>query len=381
MKRRLWILLMCVFILGGCARQERVTGYGDTRVHLAPIVGYTESESDEIKKELAERIVYKQPSGEVGTLELWLDQIGEGELLGTLIFRKDFWEKGYEFVGIDTERHIEPVEHDGKNWLSVTVRALFKQGENTFTYNDSTLDLMIPVTRDESDKVVLGEYYANTYYASSANPQEDLRELGYNRKTINLLTADVTHDGTEDYIRTVIWTAPGLEAKTPQEMLVSDGIGYVEVFDGRHDYNPENTTATPIWEQEFAAARPGNVQVSLVHRDGKDYLLLSDIEALQGTFSFRYEVLSLDNLGREYIEEKESLYFDNHAQEDQRLTAEQKQQIEAFRAQISTWFEDAALVVATDVGNMEQVVSTPQVPYRPEDYYDIVWAEYLGGAE
>ena len=377
MRRGFIFLVICIMLLTGCAKEEPVTGYGDPNVNWAPIWGYTEAESDAIKKELAERIVYKQPSGDVGTLELWLDQIGEGEYLGTLIISKDFWEKGYEFVGIDTQRYIEPLEHDGRNWLSVTVRALFKQGENTFTYNDSALELMIPVTRDEKGKVALGEYYARTYYASSANPQEKLRELGYNRRTVNLQTADVTHDGTQDYIRTVIWTAPGLDVKTPGEMLMSDGIGYVEVFDGRHDYDPENTSATPIWEQEFAAALPGNVQVSLVHRDGKDYLLISDTEALQGTFSFWYEVLSLDNLGREYIVEQERLYFDNHAQENQELTTEQKKQLEAFKEHISAWFEDAALVVATDSGLKEQLVSTPELIYRPEDYYDFIWKAYL----
>ena len=380
MKRGFIFLAISILLLTGCAKDEPVTGYGDPNVNWAPIWGYTEAESDAIKKELADRIVYKQP-GDIGSLELWLDQIGEGELLGTLIFSKDFWEKGYEFVGVDTERHIEPLEHDGRNWLGVTVRALFKQGENTFTYNDSALELMIPVTRDEKGDVILGEFYAKTYYASSANPQEKLRELGYNRKTINLQTADVTHDGTEDYIRTVIWTPSGSEVKTTQEMLNNAGIGYVEVFDGRHDYDPENTSATPIWEQEFASARPGNVQVSLVHRDGKDYLLLSDIEALQGTFYFWYEVLSLDNLGREYIVEEEGLHFDNHSQENQSLTTEQKQQLEAFKEHISAWFEDAALVVTMDISNKEQIVSTPQMTYRPEDYYDIIWSKYLGGAQ
>lgn len=380
MKRGFIFLAISILLLTGCAKDEPVTGYGDPNVNWAPIWGYTEAESDAIKKELADRIVYKQP-GDIGSLELWLDQIGEGELLGTLIFSKDFWEKGYEFVGIDTERHIEPLEHDGRNWLGVTVRALFKQGENTFTYNDSALELMIPVTRDEKGDVILGEFYAKTYYASSANPQEKLRELGYNRKTINLQTADVTQDGTEDYIRTVIWTPSGSEAKTPQEMLNNAGVGYVEVFDGRKDYDPENTVATPIWEQEFASARPGNVQVSLVHRDGKDYLLLGDIEALQGTFSFTYEVLSLDNRGREYIVEQEGLYFDNHSQENQSLTTEQKQQLEAFRTHISAWFEEAVLVVVADVDDRAQVVSTPQTTYRPEDYYDIIWSKYLGGAQ
>ena len=98
---------------------------------------------------------------------------------------------------------------------------------------------------------------------------------------------------------------------------------------------------------------------------------------MQGTFSFRYEVLSLDNLGREYIVEEEGLHFDNHTRENQGLATEQKQRLEAFKEHISAWFEDAALVVATDISNREQIVSTPQMTYRPEDYYDFIWSKYL----
>lgn len=377
MKKWMLFVALCILFLAGCGEEERVTGYGDTSVHWAPILGYTEEQSDAIKKELTERIVYNPPSGDVGTLELWLDEVREGQFLGILIFNKEFWEKGYEFVGIDTERHIEALERDGRRWLSVTVRALFKQDENTFTYNDSALELMIPVAVADNGKIELGEFYANTYYASSANPQEDLKELGYSRKVINLQMADVTHDGTPDYIMTTIWAHPEALAETPNEMLTNAGVGYVEVYDGRKDYNPENTSAEPIWEEEFAAARPGNTQVSIVHRDGKDYLLISDIEALQGTFYFQYEVLSLDNLGREYVEEKENIGFDNYEQEDQRLSKEQKQEVQAFKEHISAWFEGASLVVATDVSNLEQFVSTPERTYRPEEYYDTIWTNYL----
>ena len=377
MKRLLAVLLISIFILTGCGGEERVTGYGDPQVRLAPIPGYTEEQSDSIKKELTERIVYNPPRGDIGTLELWLDNIGEGEFLGTLIFNKEFWEEEYEFAGIDTERYIESLERDGRQWLNATIRALFKQGENTFTYNDSALELMIPVTVTDNVKIELGEFYANTYYASGANPQEDLQELGYNRKVINLQMADVTHDGTQDYIMTTIWVHPESLAETPNEMLTNAGVGFVEVYDGRKDYNPENTTAEPIWEEEFAAARPGNTQVSIVHRDDKDYLLISDIEALQGTHYFQYEVLSLDNLGREYIEEKEAIGFDNHEQEDQSLNDAQKQQVQAFKERISAWFEGASLVVATDVGNTEQFVSTPEQAYHPEEYYNTVWLRYL----
>ena len=65
------------------------------------------------------------------------------------------------------------------------------------------------------------------------------------------------------------------------------------------------------------------------------------------------------------------------AQENQELTTEQKKQLEAFKEHISAWFEDAALVVAADSGLKEQLVSTPELIYRPEDYYDFIWKAYL----
>lgn len=68
MKKWMLFVALCILFLAGCGEEERVTGYGDTSVHWAPIPGYTEEQSDAIKKELTERIVYNPPSGDASPL-------------------------------------------------------------------------------------------------------------------------------------------------------------------------------------------------------------------------------------------------------------------------------------------------------------------------
>lgn len=378
MRRAIIFWVVSIMLLTGCAKEERATGYGDPQVHWEPIASYTEEQSDSIKQELTERIVYNPPSGDVGTVELWLDEVKEGQYLGTLVFDKDFWEKGYEFVGIDTERHIEALEMDGNRWLNVTVRALFKQGENTFTYNDSAIELMIPVTAEESGKVSLGEFYTNLYPASSE--QDYYVENNWTKKILNLRMADVTHDGKDDYIVTMIMLPKGADVNSENidELLYGAGEGYVQVYDGNIEFDPASSaTVKPIWEEDFAAATPGHVQISLVQRNGLDYLLISHINAQQGSYRFQYQVQALDNKGREYIIEKEDVGFDNidyKTYEQKPISEEQKQQIEVFKEHISGWFEGATLLAGIDDVNL---VTTPKQMYVPEDIYDTIWPKYL----
>ena len=378
MKRLLIVLVIGIFLLAGCGEEKRVTGYGDTSVDWAPITGYTEKQSDAIKKELTERIVYHPPSGDVGTLELWLDKVGEGQYLDTLGFSKEFMEKGYEFVGLDTERHIQAMEMDGNRWLSVTVRALFKQGENTFTYNDSALELMIPVTMEDNGKITLGELYTRRLPASS--DLDYYAENNWSRKILNLQMADVTHDGVEDYIVTMIMLPPTADVNSTDinELLYSAGEGYVQVYDGSTEFDPAKSSAVkPIWEEDFAAAVPGHVQISLVQRNGLDYLLISYIEAQQGTYTFQYQVQSLDSEGHEYIIDRENLTFNNNdyaTYEQKPLSDKQKQQIAEFKDNIYAWFEGATLLVGIEDVNL---VATPERVYTPEEFYDTVWPKYL----
>lgn len=377
--KKFWVaILIGMMFLTGCGESERVTGIGDPKVKIAPIPGYTEVQSEAIRQELSERILYQYTAGE-SILEAWQDEQKAGNYLGNISFAGEFLEKNYEFAGLESGTYIEPLERDGQQWLHVTVKALFKQASNVFTYNDSLIHLMIPISVDADGKVILGKFYADTYTVSEANPQEHFAELGWNKKIIHLQTADVTHDGVQDFIQTVIWVAPDVTEEDPNKMLRSAGVGYVEVYDGS-TASGSGDLGVKIWEQEFADARPGNIQVSLVHRGGLDYLLLSNIDSQFGTYYFQYRVQSLDRAGREYIIDDREIFFDNidlNTHEQKPLSEEQKEEIRAFQEQISSWFEGAELLVAADSSLDAHLVSVPDRQYTPQQYYDRILPLYL----
>ena len=201
-------------------------------------------------------------------------------------------------------------------------------------------------------------------------------ENNWNKKVLNMQLADVTHDGVDDYVVTLIYVDPSVTSDNPTQMLDNAGVGYVQVYNGS-DTKGLDELGTLLWEKEFASAHPGNAQVNLVHRDGLDYLMPTNIYSMMGIYAFSYEVLYLDSEGTIYeVEEKSLVYDTNKGIEQVPLSAEQKQEIAGFKENLEAWFEGAALLAATDVDIKEQLVSTPDKQYVPEDYYDVVLKEY-----
>ncbi len=139
----------------------------------------------------------------------------------------------------------------------------------------------------------------------------------------------------------------------------------------------KNQMSMELWLDKIG---PGNVQVSIIHKDGLDYLLITNINLQFGSYYFHYQVQVLDTEGREYIVEDQTVSFDNFdttTREQKPLSEEQKEEIQDFKERVTSWFEGATLLVATDVDNLEQYVTTPTQSYTPEQYYDEVWVRYL----
>ena len=204
-------------------------------------------------------------------------------------------------------------------------------------------------------------------------------ENTWNKKVVNLEMADLTHDGVDDYVVTMIYVSSSVTSEDPADMLVNAGVGYIQVYDGSNT-NGLDELGTLIWEKEFADAHPGNAQINLVSRDGKDYILSTGIDSQMGTYYFHYEVLSLDEKGNEYIIEENTLTYDTYdttVHEQHPLNEEQKQEIKAFKQEIEAWFEGAVLLAATNVSLEKALVSTPMLKYVPEDFYETVLEQYI----
>lgn len=201
-------------------------------------------------------------------------------------------------------------------------------------------------------------------------------ENNWNKKVVNTQLADLTHDGVDDYIVTIIYSDPSVITEDPSEMLYKHGTGYLQVYDGSTTEG-QNNLGLLIWEEVFMAAHAGNAQVNLVQKDGYGYLMPTNIYSIMGTYEFQYEVLYLDAEGNTHIVEEQSLNYDtNKSGEQVSLSDAQKKEIADFKGKMEAWFDGATLLAATDVALKEQLVSTPNKQYVPEDYYNVVLKDY-----
>lgn len=205
-------------------------------------------------------------------------------------------------------------------------------------------------------------------------------ENNWNKTVVYETRADLTHDGIEERIVTVLYAADDMTAKEPSEMLYEHADGYLWVYEGSTGKGEEDFGAL-LWEESFSAAHAGNTQVNLVWRDGQAYLLTTDIYAIMEQYEFGYEVLYLDAEGNTYTVAEKHLYYETDTDEQKVFSEEEMQEIVAFKTELQSWFEEAVLLVAADAALEEQLVSTPDRQYAPQEYYDIVMQRLPFGNE
>ncbi len=338
------------------------------------LAGYTAAQSEAIREELYQRIVYEEPD-EYG-MTIWLDAVSSENYLVNLYLHNDFNREQYQFAGLNLDS-IEALQMDGNGWLHVTGKALFEQDGQTFYYKRDLLEIMIPVTIQEDQSVTLGKYYAAGSFSRMyrLNSRQESLDMGFQIEQLHVEMADVTHDGVQDYIVTEMYFAPeedvspeNLEDMMQQHIWMD--AAYVNVYDGARI--KDEADAEPIWVQEYSAVHAGNGQLCIVYRDGLAYLLTSGLWQGQGFVGYGFEVLALDSRGREYIIAEGNTQF-----EDMKITRdEQKELITEFKNHIKPWFEDAVLIIATEVEIEEQFITTEKQRFAPQQYYDIKWAQW-----
>lgn len=337
------------------------------------LAGYTAAQSEAIREELYRCIVYEEPD-EYG-MTIWLDTSDTEKYQVSLFFHNDFNREQYQFAGLNLDS-IEALQMDGNSWLHVTGKALFEQDGSIYYYKNNVLDIMIPVTVQANASVTLGKVDAKIKSENSLNSDWDiLTEMGYTLKQLHMEKADVTHDGVADYIVTDMYFPPEAQVtdKNLEEMVQQylwPSAAFVSVYDGTTVQ--DGVLNAPIWRQEYSAAHAGNGQLCIVYRDGLAYLLTSGLWQGQGFVGYGFEVLALDSLGREYIIAEGNTQF-----EDKKITRdEQRELITEFKNHITPWFEDAVLIIATEVEIEEQFITTQKQRFAPQQYYDIKWAQW-----
>lgn len=342
----------------------------DNSIESVPLLieGYTEAESEIIRSELQKRIVYRKTS--LPVTEVWLDgtDANTGRYLGTLFLTKDS-----QFHSLNIENNIQALTMDGKEWLAVTVKANVLTDDEISTYEDSILEIMIPLNRDANGNISFGEYYATTKNTFSSTSEDDT-EPDYVPTRLYMTKADLTHDGIDDYIETCLYFSPEADMTTDMDALIQKQIwatwATVQVYDG--------STATaenfgqPIWSGDYSAAHAGNGQLSIVNKDGHSYLLITSLWQGQGFTDYFFEVIALDSQGHKYIIDRQTMDFS----ENDSTLDEQKQLVSSFREQLVPWLNDSQLIIATDVSLDTQFITTDRKQFTPQEYYDIAWQQW-----
>lgn len=332
-----------------------------------PIEGYTEAQSKQIREELAKRIVYEK-SESFNTVSVYLDSTDEekGTSLGAFFLPKEA-----QFYSLDVVNRIEAVKMDGNDWLAVTVVANISKDDKTFPYEGSSLEILVDVDRESDGSIIFGSIYQTSKMAdrtSGTSEHAYYEENNYTRVQINLLKADVTHDGIEDYIETYMYVAPetditvGIDELVQKQMLY-DGV-YVSVYDG--SVATESDYGDSIMTGSYSSAHAGNGQLNIVYQDGLAYLMKTSVYAGQGTQSYFYRVYTLDAKGRYYVKEtySDGFYTPDYTQIEQDSFANN------FTGAMEPWLEGGKLIVGADIDLKEQMVSTENRSYASSEFYD-----------
>ncbi len=221
--------------------------------------------------------------------------------------------------------------------------------------------------------------------ADESEPQDIDIETDFEsaEKLVNVMYADVTHDGVEDAIFTTVkFFADDEAALSVDELLRSfSTVTMVRVYDGNTFFNRysadkeywaqlalEGTltnkiqSPTPqeaLWERELGNPHVTNGLVFLTWQNGEAYLLDSSAWIGQGIGDFSYEVFSLDTTGT--VSEKDS----GHLSFSQSNFSQEKWEdifpipdMLAYTEQIAPWIEESVAVAVMDVG-YEPLVNRP----------------------
>lgn len=184
---------------------------------------------------------------------------------------------------------------------------------------------------------------------------------------------DLTHDGVEDYIVTSMTYNPDfIDVNATLQDRITQQIRYdviwVKVYDGKDSsdtYHEENL----LWSHDFSEVHMANGQLSTVQWEGQDYLLFSNLWGGQGTAGWEYEVFSLNKSGEKQVLDQQFIKFEmdqgNHAA-----------YYGEFQHSLEQYLSGGVLVIACDIDMEQQLVSTRDCLYVPQNYYSYAFSKY-----
>lgn len=200
---------------------------------------------------------------------------------------------------------------------------------------------------------VEGYYYSEK---SKAN-QKEIETVAYET------TADLNHDGIEDLVQITCFSTE--EEPDIEKEAAGNGTFYVKVYRGLQNagYEQQARFISCGWNASHAE----NGEIFLTNKDGKDYLLFGQMYEMQGSATYGYGAVFLDDEKGIQIAEE---YWDTFKMDD---PATIKGKLSKLQKKISPWIQQSSILVVEDWSREYYYCSQENKERRVAEYYDLFW--------
>ena len=222
----------------------------------------------------------------------------------------------------------------------------------------------------KAEALSIGLRFVPDFKEDTTVEQDKTLQDGYKETVIYETTADLNHDGLPDKVQTVvIYSSNGNADVTAPENAARIKI-FCQKQDGTYDNTPTYVTDT------YSYSHSANETAVLTQKDGKDYLMFSEMYQMQEEAIYYFDVwyLGSDNVevvvAADEIEfacgEYSDLWYDYHV-------SLRDEVVPAFKAQMENWIANGKILISYDVST-SVYVSTQAISYAANVYYDQIWS-------
>ena len=209
------------------------------------------------------------------------------------------------------------------------------------------------------DGADIGQLGAEGYYYSEKSKvnQKEIETVAYET------TADLNHDGIEDLVQITCFSTeedPDIEKEAEE-----NGTFYVKVYRGLQNAGYEQKPR--FISCEWNASHSQNGEIFLTNKDGKDYLLFGQMYEMQGSATYGYGAVFLDDEKGIQIAEE---YWDTFEMNDPDTI---KGNISKLKKKITPWIQQSSILVVEDWSREYYYCSQENKERRAAEYYDLFW--------
>lgn len=183
--------------------------------------------------------------------------------------------------------------------------------------------------------------------------------------------ADISHDGIADLIR--VSGDTGDKEISDVTDCGSGGGFVVKLYRGLQDGSFE---ARPRFVSDgIFTFHAGNGTICLYHKEGQDYLLVSNTYHMQGHGSYNFTAFYVDDEEGIVVDDQYGIEFETDEEKGTYWSFPHSEEaIPAFKEKISPYIEDAIILVSAHVSTEPEVFySTSEQEYAATGFFNQMW--------